>query len=272
MRRMKKIKIFIVPHNPSEKNRKFNLHIFFILFLLFLAFALGAFSFINLSRYIDTSSISLIENDNRSLKKHIAQLESELPLLTHHLDSLRKIQEEIMSKYKFIYEVKEEFDISFDIDTILKYVIKIDSIFNLANVEILKNKDFYPSIYPISGKIIRRFGKAYDYLTERWKPFNGIGIASKSGEPVRSTAYGIIEKTGNNKEMGNYIIINHNNIFTTTYAHLDKINVRKGDKVKRGQIIGYLGKTGKTPFPILYYEIKNGEIFLNPEDYILEEI
>lgn len=269
---MKKIKIFIIPHNPNEKHKKFNIHIFIILFFSILIVSLGIFTYINLSRYIDTSSISSIENDNRSLKKYIEQLEREMPLLSQQIDSLKKIQNEIMSKYKLFPDEKNEFNLSKNIDSILNYIIKVDSIFDFANKEISKYKDFFPSIYPVAGRIVRRFGKAYDYYTERWKPFNGIGIASKSGEPVIATAFGIVEKIGNNKEMGNYIIINHNNIFKTTYAHLGNINVSQGQRIKRGQVIGNLGKSGKIPYPILYYEIKKGEIYVNPEAFILEEI
>ncbi len=272
MKKMKKINIFIVPHNPNEKQKKLNIHLYFLFFFFIILIGFSIFTYVNLTRYIDTSSIDLLENDNRSLKNYIQKLESELPLLTQNVDSLRKVQKEIMDKYKFLVSGEYQSNIPDNIDSIIEYVNKMMNTFENAKEEILNNSNFYPSICPVSGWIVRKFGKAYDYHTERWKPFNGIGIAGKSEEPVVATAYGLVEKIGNNKEMGNYIVINHNNLFKTTYAHLGKIIVTQGQNVKRGQVIGKLGKTGKIPYPILYYEIKKGEKFLNPEDFILEEI
>uniref|UniRef100_A0A7C4YSW8 M23 family metallopeptidase n=1 Tax=candidate division WOR-3 bacterium TaxID=2052148 RepID=A0A7C4YSW8_UNCW3 len=268
---MKKIRIFIVPHNPNEKQRIFSFNIFLIFFLIIIIAILSFFTFKNLTRYIDTSSIFNLENDNRSLKKYITRIENEIPVLKKQVDSLKTEQEKIMNNLKFSVGESKELKIE-DVDSILMYLRIVDS--NLISFydEISKNKEFYPSIIPVQGNIVRRFGKAYDYLTEKWKIFNGIGIASKSGNKVVATAYGIVEKTGNNKEMGNYIVINHNNIYKTTYAHLGSIIVRQGQRVKRGDVIGTMGKTGKIPFPILYYEIKKGDKFLNPEDFILEGI
>ena len=93
---------------------------------------------------------------------------------------------------------------------------------------------------------------------------SGTDFAAKKGTPVRSTAKGNVIDTGYSEIYGNYIEIRHTETTTTFYAHLDSVNIKVGNSVKGGQIIGTVGSTGFSTGPHLHYEIKVNNIPINP--------
>lgn len=138
-------------------------------------------------------------------------------------------------------------------------------------IQLLENKNetlsSVPSIYPTVGRITSRFGYRRDPFTGRSKFHEGIDIANAVGTPIYSTADGVATFSERNGGYGNQIIINHGNGFVTVYAHNYKNLVGVGDIVKKGQLIAYLGNTGRSTGPHLHYEIrKNGKV-INPINY-----
>ena len=96
----------------------------------------------------------------------------------------------------------------------------------------------------------------------------GIDIRSNLGNPIIATADGFIKKASLEGDWGNLIIIKHTDGYETWYAHLDKFNIKKDQKVKKGTIIGFVGKTGLTKKPHLHYEIRQNGKRLNPLHFI----
>jgi N-acetylmuramoyl-L-alanine amidase len=99
----------------------------------------------------------------------------------------------------------------------------------------------------------------------------GIDLKTYKGNPVLATADGIVEEAGTISTFawGKIIRIKHEEIYETVYAHLSSVQVKKGDKVKRGDIIGNAGSTGESTGPHLHYEVKDGKKnFLDPVDFI----
>jgi murein DD-endopeptidase MepM/ murein hydrolase activator NlpD len=86
--------------------------------------------------------------------------------------------------------------------------------------------------------------------------------------PVVSTADGVVTQVGHDRGRGLFVEIRHTCGLVSSYSHLLKNTVNKGEKVKRGSVIGYVGQTGRAPYPYLYYEVKRGKINLDPEDLI----
>jgi len=128
-----------------------------------------------------------------------------------------------------------------------------------------------PTIWPTVGFITSGFGWRIDPFTGKQTFHKGIDIATNLGNPVVATADGIVVETKNDRIGGKTILISHGGGLSTLFYHLDKILVRPGQKVKRGEVIGLVGKTGKALGPHLHYEVQVNGKSVNPLQYILEE-
>lgn len=119
-------------------------------------------------------------------------------------------------------------------------------------------------IKPVSGKIISRFGPKADGLHN-----DGINIQARKGDPVRASENGVIVYANKQIEgYGNLVLIRHADQYVSAYAHLDKILVRKGEGVKKGQTIGTVGTSGRVEKPQLHFEIRKGTEALDPQTHI----
>jgi murein DD-endopeptidase MepM/ murein hydrolase activator NlpD len=128
-----------------------------------------------------------------------------------------------------------------------------------------------PSINPTAGWQTSSFGKRKDPFTGEEEFHYGIDIAASHGSPIFATADGYVHKIKTEKTGGNVIILNHGGGVTTLYCHLSRFNVKVGQKVKRKDIIGFVGQTGKAIGPHVHYEVRKNGRAVNPYNYILEE-
>jgi murein DD-endopeptidase MepM/ murein hydrolase activator NlpD len=128
-----------------------------------------------------------------------------------------------------------------------------------------------PTIWPTIGWMSSPFAFRDDPFTGKRQFHYGIDIATNFGNPIVSTADGIIISLANDKMSGKNITISHGNGLTTHYLHLSKFLVKSGQKVKRGDVIGLVGKTGKALGPHLHYEVRINNKPVNPYNYIFEE-
>ena len=131
-----------------------------------------------------------------------------------------------------------------------------------------------PAIQPISNKDLRRMASGYgmriDPVYKTNKFHYGMDFSAPIGTPIYATGDGTIEKikkSRSKKDYGNYILINHGYDYQSFYAHLDKVIVSKGKKVKRGDLIGYVGNTGKSTAPHLHYEVRYKKKKINPVNF-----
>jgi murein DD-endopeptidase MepM/ murein hydrolase activator NlpD len=129
-----------------------------------------------------------------------------------------------------------------------------------------------PAIQPVKNEDLKRMASGYGYrndpFTKIRKFHYGMDFTAKTGTPIFATGDGVVLKADNSLSgYGNHIEINHGFGYITLYAHLSKYNCRPGQRVKRGDIIGYVGSTGRSEAPHLHYEvIKNGER-INPINF-----
>ena len=128
-----------------------------------------------------------------------------------------------------------------------------------------------PSILPTKGYWVSSYGWRDDPFTGKRIFHRGIDIATYFNNPVVATADGVVVQTTRNKIGGNTIKISHRGGYVTVYCHLNKFLVNPGQKVKRGDTIGLIGKTGKALGPHVHYEIRLNGKSVNPYYYILEE-
>ncbi len=113
-----------------------------------------------------------------------------------------------------------------------------------------------PSIWPTRGHLTSMFGMRIHPFTGEKNFHNGIDIAAIEGTPVRAAANGEVITAEYKDIEGNHMIINHKNGYTTYYGRLQSFTVKKGDQVKRFDVIGYIGNTGQSTAPHLHYEIR----------------
>ncbi|RZJ73527.1 peptidoglycan DD-metalloendopeptidase family protein [Flavobacterium sp.] len=147
----------------------------------------------------------------------------------------------------------------------------LDEILKLAKE---KNKLLaaIPAIQPVKNENLRAVASGFGYRTDPFtkvrKFHAGMDFSSKSGTPIYSTGDGVVERADNTASgYGNHIVIRHGYGYETLYGHLSKYNVRAGKRVKRGDLIGFVGSTGRSEAPHLHYEVhKNGEV-VNPLNF-----
>ena len=117
--------------------------------------------------------------------------------------------------------------------------------------------------------VISKFGMRNDPFTGYRRMHRGVDISGPIGTPIVAPSDGVIKTVTRNNDFGKMIAIDHGYGFKTRYGHLSQINVKRGQQVKRGDVIGLMGTTGYSTGSHLHYEvIRNGK-FLNPQDFIL---
>jgi len=127
-----------------------------------------------------------------------------------------------------------------------------------------------PSLRPVNvGFVTSRFGPRIDPYTGSRKAHRGIDYSARKGTPVFATADGVVAFSGKWRTYGEAVEISHGHGYVTRFAHLEKRLVRKGQKVRRGDIIGRVGSTGRSTFAHLHYEVEKDGHRVNPLRYIV---
>lgn len=148
-----------------------------------------------------------------------------------------------------------------------KTVESVESIKDYLRVQ----KDIYvatPTGIPAAGYISSSYGKRKDPFSGTVLFHSGVDISCSTGSPIKATADGIVSYSGWSKNSGNVVVLEHGCGFSTIYAHNKSNNVKVGSIVKRGDILGYVGSTGKSTGPHVHYEVwKNGKN-VNPREFL----
>lgn len=179
-----------------------------------------------------------------------------------------------------ILDISEEKE---KIDEIYNYIDKIESsieyqINNYSEIEykFQENKSLFnilPAIKPVECPIGDRFGIRLHPILKVNRMHYGVDFLANIGEPVHSPGDGIITFVGNTDGYGKVIKIKHGFGYETLYGHLSNFKVRKGDKVKRGDLIALTGNSGKlSTGPHLHYEVRHNGVPLNPRNFIFEDV
>jgi murein DD-endopeptidase MepM/ murein hydrolase activator NlpD len=134
-----------------------------------------------------------------------------------------------------------------------------------------------PAIQPVSNKDLSRiasgFGYRIDPVYKTTKFHAGLDFAAPQGTPIYATANGTVETAGNTGNgYGNHVVINHGYGYQTLYGHMFRVKVRPGQKVKRGEIIGWVGSTGKSTGPHCHYEVRRNGEAVDPVYYFYNDI
>ena len=126
-----------------------------------------------------------------------------------------------------------------------------------------------PSIWPAHGWLTDAFGGRTDPFTGDREFHSGLDISTDRGQPVYATADGTVRSAERAGAYGNMIVVDHGFGLVSRYAHLDRFNVKPGDAVKRGAVIGFVGATGRATGDHVHYEVLANGTLLNPLRFLL---
>jgi murein DD-endopeptidase MepM/ murein hydrolase activator NlpD len=246
---------------------------------------------------IDQTRIDQLKEENKIVHQELARIEKEMSSLNTLVDSLEFYDEKLrtyaslkpISKdirkmgtggYTQDYSTKKLtprtaknlLEVSQTLDNLLARTRLQKESFD-AILTHLEQKTYLqshtPSIIPVQGWLIRGFGYHTDPFTQKVRMHEGIDIAAPIGTPIVAPADGVVEFTGEKTGFGLVLEIDHGYGFLTLYGHCQRIKVNQGEKVKRGDVIAYVGNTGKSTGPHLHYEVHVSQAPVNPLDYII---
>jgi len=300
--KFKYITILLLP-NDSTNVKQFRIPRFFLyMFLLFIPF-IAAYIFWVIGDYKDVKAkvpeIASLQKQNEQQKVQLTYLGQRIERINQKMSELnefdRKLKimtnlEESAGQGPFIGVGGSEpmmlASNSYVNEPVKEMVLSMHQSLDVLNEDIItgdqvKHKLFQyledqkvllsstPSIWPTKGWLSSRFGYRISPFTQRKEMHKGLDISTRLNTPIVAPADGIIIKKGWNGSFGKMISIRHGNGYITKYAHLNKILVKKGQAVKRGDKLGLVGQTGRSTGPHLHYEVHLKGVPVNPLRYIV---
>ncbi|MEO0281030.1 MAG: peptidoglycan DD-metalloendopeptidase family protein [candidate division WOR-3 bacterium] len=270
--RKRKINISIIPSDSSETK---GFKMLFIILPVFLILLISITIFLtfstvqnlrNINKYSSVrktkEEIKLLSKKDQEIKKSIVQIEKEIVDLKKEIKELEPLFDFFSGH---INSQKVNTELPSNIDTLLFITEYLKGLSDSLITFLKNNNERTPSIVPINGWVLRKYGKVKDPFTETEKFSNGILFVSELNSEVFSSISGRVLFAGiKNSKNGNVVIID-NGLFTVEYSHLSFITVKTGDHVKKGQKIGTAGKSGKTLTSSVFYKIIRGTELIDPE-------
>jgi murein DD-endopeptidase MepM/ murein hydrolase activator NlpD len=200
----------------------------------------------NLEKGQDTTPIMGIGGSSPSdIREKLKRENDENGLIQQMRSDIERLKSEVMSREESLSELEKLLQ---------------------SNKEMLAHT---PSIWPVQGWVTSGFGFRINPFTGLNQMHEGMDISNRVGTPLITPADGIISDIGNDWIFGKILVISHGFGMTTRYAHLNKVLVRIGQKVKRGDKIAEVGTSGRTTGPHLHYEVRLNGVPANPMRYIL---
>jgi murein DD-endopeptidase MepM/ murein hydrolase activator NlpD len=138
--------------------------------------------------------------------------------------------------------------------------------------------DHIPAIMPLrknSCSVISGFGTRYHPILHYRRMHTGVDLSAKTGTPIYATGDGVVEVAGRSDQLSGYgvtVLIRHGYGYQTLYGHMNEVKVHQGQKVKRGQLVGFVGNTGKTTGVHLHYEVRKNDVPINPINFFFNDL
>jgi len=177
----------------------------------------------------------------------------------------------LKSRDKILENIDTSYSGSIDIRTLMqelqRTVETVDEIKDYLRIQ----KDIYlatPKGFPVEGNVTSPYGKRENPFSGASSFHSGVDISASPGTPVRATADGVVSHSGWTQHSGYLVVLEHGCGFSTVYAHNKKNTVKVGQTVKRGEVIAYLGSTGKSTGPHVHYEVWEKGKNVNPKKYL----
>jgi len=274
-----------------------------LLYFLFIA-VLGLVSAFTYLNFFDSPK-------EKRLKRENARLASEIEIMNNRLDQVLEVLDDMQRRDENVYRVifqadsipnsirkagfggvnrYERMENLENADLVISTAKKLDIVVKQAYVqsksfdeiiELAKNKEKLlastPAIMPISNKDLKRTASGWGYrihpIYKTRRFHTGMDFTAPTGTDVYATGDGVVSKvTREQTGYGNRVEIDHGFGYVTLYGHLDAFNVKQGQQVKRGDIIGFVGSTGTSTAPHLHYEVHVKGEKVNPSHYYFNDL
>ncbi|MCK4754574.1 MAG: M23 family metallopeptidase [Calditrichia bacterium] len=296
--------IFVSKDKSYIKEYKISRIKFLLYTILFLVVFLvgGNYSLDWLLEFRYDSKVEFLEKNNQFLKSQLAEMGDKIELIDGQLTIVENRDDEIRMimglkelgddvrdvgiggtnfEYKFADQIVNP-DVADDLNIQMLLIDKLErevklelqSFGDLINTYHLKEDSIkhMPALHPVlDGRITSDFGMRLHPIFKRYRKHPGIDFAAKAGSPIYSTADGIVKLAKYNGGYGNCVIVDHLYGFESRYGHMQKILVRRGQRVKRGDKIGLVGKTGIATAPHLHFEVHYKGKEVNPRHYFFDD-
>jgi murein DD-endopeptidase MepM/ murein hydrolase activator NlpD len=220
-----------------------------------------------------------------TLQRQYKQLQSTVVDTDQRLDSLQSLATEVAMTYGIVRLPQSPFagdDPPAETETafnrsVAQYqflernassVAVVNAGLTLTPDSTLTDSQFTPSLWPVIGHLTAGFGERLDPFSGEGAFHTGVDISSEYGTAVRATADGVVIGAEEHVGYGRLVVLDHGFGVTTFYGHLSAFNVTPGQRVNRGDIIGYVGVSGRSTGPHVHYEVRINGAPVNPMRYL----
>jgi murein DD-endopeptidase MepM/ murein hydrolase activator NlpD len=280
---------FFIASSASGGMRRVRVPFYILHFLAILAAVGGITVIAGMSSYSrmlwKATNYNALRRNQDALKQQYLQLQTQVKDTNQRLDSLQSLASEVAMAYGITrfrqtpfgfaegpQEPEEEFEQSVDEFSYLQKnataVAMSGNGLRLLPAAQLSSLGVIPTLWPVKGEITGHFGERLDPFSGEGAFHAGMDIASHYGDQVRATAEGIISVVDRRAGYGRLVVIDHGFGVTTWYGHLSAFNTQIGMHVKRGDVIGYEGASGRSTGPHLHYEVRIYNTPVNPWRYL----
>jgi murein DD-endopeptidase MepM/ murein hydrolase activator NlpD len=226
-----------------------------------------------------------LRHDQETLKKQYRDLQSTVKDTNERLDSLQSLATEVAMTYGVLryhpavfdqldsaINPQDAFDRSLEQYSFLKrnatVIASSAAGLRLFPAMAFADSNYTPSIWPVMGHITASFGARLDPFSGEGAFHTGVDVSSDYGAPVHVTADGVVTVADTHVGYGRLVVVEHGFGITTLYAHLSSYAVVVGTHVKRGEVIGYTGISGRSTGPHVHYEVRVNNAPVNPWRYM----
>jgi len=220
-----------------------------------------------------------------TLQRQYKQLQSSVVSTDQRLDSLQSLATEVAMTYGIMRLPQSPFsgdnapaetDTAFNrsiaqfqfLERNAASVAVVNAGMQLMPEATLAGSEFTPSLWPVIGHLTAGFGERLDPFSGEGAFHTGVDISSQYGTAVRATADGVVVGAEEHVGYGRLVVLDHGFGVTTFYGHLSAFNVTPGQHVNRGDVIGYVGVSGRTTGPHVHYEVRINGAPVNPMRYL----
>ena len=255
-------------------------------------------------RFVGSPNEKILRNQNERLRDRYRQLNDQIKTMQQEMTELEKRDNTV---YRAIFEanpipdsarasaLEKQLEITSIermrdnelVNSIESSLKNLTSRMNMQKVsyteldELLKNKEqllaHTPAIQPVSNKDLNRvasgFGYRVDPVYKTIKFHAGLDFAAPQGTPIYATADGTVTTAGNTGNgYGNHVVINHGYGYETLFGHMVRVKARPGQKIRRGEVIGWVGSTGKSTGPHCHYEVHKNSQKMDPVYFFYNDL
>jgi murein DD-endopeptidase MepM/ murein hydrolase activator NlpD len=298
---MQIMKLLLISKNNTRKPLAIDFRVFIILLFIFsfgISFSIYQYSLTksepNNSSRIETlkldTSLSSYQKNLQMYIQQMGEINARVEELDNQTERLQEIlKKQIVGKQKlpslpkkekefenqggpFVNNKLRDQDVQIALQALMKKVQIREDIYNETESILLKQsvlKDTLPDLYPVNvGYNSSSYGWRVDPFLGIRSFHEGLDFSAAEGDQIKATAAGMVIATGKTSDYGNYVKIKHGGGIETRYAHASKILVKKGDLVRKDEVIALVGNTGRSTGPHLHYEIRFNGRSLDPRKYL----